>query len=484
MCDRSCSPALSSLQRFFPSLALAALFLLSLSRTSSAMAADTKAKPVAAPCTFSDAEFDTARDVHALDEYRNAVAQLLKQGDFAQLDCIADAARAGKTRFSGGGWKLRNIYMGVSEPRPGHPTQEEWKQHFDLMERWRKQNPHSITQPIALAESYVRYGWAARGPGYADDVSNSGWKLFAERVAKGKAILEENADLANRCPDWYLAMQLVAQGQGWNIPQARALYEKAIAFEPGYQYYYRVLAEYLQPKWSGEEGDAARFAEEAANEAGGENGDILYFYIADVIVCACGDPEFSHFSWERAQKGFAALEKKYGPSMVFVNSYALMASKSKAMVEADSAFQRIGIEWDESKWMTEDFFKSERDIAAQMAPFDAKARVFRAEAVANMKSAEGRAYLAAFEPKFAAFERACLNDAKGDTSKFDFLVQIGEKGTIEDGHPDKNPNAFSQCLMKDLYAVYIKKETPFPAPPKVPFRVIFEVDPTTLSAAK
>jgi hypothetical protein len=458
----------------------AALFLLLLSHATNAAAADDKAKA----CTFSDTEFDTVADVHALDEYRDAVAQLLKRGEFAQLDCLADAARAGKTRFSGGAWKLRNIYIGLAEPRPGHPTQEDWSQHFELMERWGKQNPHSIAARIALAESYVRYGWDARGRGYSDSVSDSGWRLMGERVARAKAILEENADLAGKCPDWYIAMQMVAQGQSWELPEARALYEKAAAFEPGYQYYYRMFADYLQPKWSGEEGDAARFAEDAANKVGGDAGDILYFWIADTIVCACQDPEFTHFSWARAQKGFTALEKKYGASMVFVNSYALMATKSDDWIAADPAFKRIGGEWDHDKWVTEDFFKSERDTASHFAPYQVKARAFRAEAETNMRSAQGQAYRVVFDPKFAVFERACVNEAKGDTSKFEFLVQVGENGAVEDAHPEKQPNAFALCMMKEMYAAYVKKETPFPPPPKVPYRMILEIDPTTLDAAK
>jgi len=460
-------------------LAAAAFFLLLVSNTTNAAAADNQGKA----CTFSDADFDTAADVHALDEYRDAIAQLLKQGEFAQLDCLADAARAGKTRFSGGAWKLRNIYTGLDEPRPGHPTQEDWSRHFELMQQWQKQNPHSITARIALAESYVSWGWDARGTGYSESVSDSGWKLMADRVAKAKAALDANSDLAGKCPDWYIAMQLVAQAQSWDLARARALYERAVAFEPAYQYYYRIFAEYLQPKWEGQEGAAARFAEEAANKVGGEAGDILYYWIADTIVCACQDPEFSHFSWTRAQKGFAAMENKYGPSMVFVNSYALMAAKSDDMIAADPAFKRIGDEWDKDKWVTEVFFKSERDIATQMAPLQMKAHAFRAEAEANVKSPEGQAYRAAFDPKFVVYERACVSEAKGDTAKFDFLVQIGENGTIEDGHPDKQPTAFAMCLMKNLYDAYVKKETPFPPPPKAPYRLLLEIDPTTLSAA-
>jgi hypothetical protein len=474
-----------SLRRGFGTVAVggATLLLLLLVQAPKA-GADDKAKATAARCTLSDADFDTAADVHALDEYRDAIAQLLKQGDFAQLDCLADAARAGKTRFSGGAWKLRNIYIGLEEPRPGHPTQEDWSQHFELLERWQKQNPSSITVPIALAESYVRYGWDARGGGFADSVSESGWKLMAERAAKARAILEEKAELAKKCPDWYLAMQMVAQAQSWDLAQVRALFEKAAAFEPGYQYYYRTLADYLQPKWSGEEGDAAEFAEEAANRVGGDDGDILYFWIADAIVCGCQDPVYTHFSWPRAQKGFTAMEKKYGSSMLFVNSYALMATNSDDMVAADPAFKRIGDEWDKDRWGTEDSFKGQRDIAAQLAPMQAKARAFHAEAEANMKSAEGRAYRVAFDPKLAVFEQPCVSEINGDPSKFELLVEVGERGAANEAHTEKRPTGFAMCVMKGIYAAYVKKETPFPRPPKVPFRMILEIDPTTLSAAK
>jgi hypothetical protein len=39
------------------------------------------------------------------------------------------------------------------------------------------------------------------------------------------------------------------------------------------------------------------------------------------------------------------------------------------------------------------------------------------------------------------------------------------------------------CLMKTLYESYVKKETPFPAPPKEEYKMILEIDPTTLNAA-
>ena len=449
----------------------------------SASANDKPGKPAAKACQFSDAEFDTATDVHALDEYKDAIGQLLKGEEFDELECLADAARTGKTRFSGGGWKLRNIYIGLQSPRPGHPTQEDWRHHFELIEQWQAKKPNSITVPIVLAESYVQYGWDARGSGYSNDVSQSGWKLFGERLAKAKEILDQAAEHGVKCPDWYVAMQLVAQGQGWEVPEADALFQKAEKFESGYQYYHRVQANILLPKWSGEEGDAAKFAEETANRISGEEGDIRYFQIADAVVCGCQDPEFGHFSWPRLKKGYAAIEKKYGPSMHNVNAFALMASKSNDWVAAEPAFQQIGDNWDKDLWITHEFFAGEKQIAGQTAQLQARARSVRKEAEENMATAQGKTYRADVDQKLAGYEQTCVKQAAAGEQKFELLVLVGKDGGVQDAHTEQMPSSVGMCLMKALYDTSVKKETPLSPPPHDSYWLVIEVDPATRAAS-
>jgi hypothetical protein len=464
-------------------VAAIATLLLTFSHAAHAAATDEKGPSASPPCGFSDAEFDTTTDVRALEEYRDAIAQLLKQEKFAELDCLADATRTGKTRFPGGAWKLRNIYGGLETPRPGHPTEEDWRQHLDLVERWMSRNPHSITATIALSESYTNYGWSARGDGFADSVSESGWKLLGERLAKAKAILDEHAALATKCPEWYVAMQKVVEGQSWPRAQAEDLLQRAIAFEPDFQYYYRTYGSYLLPKWNGQDGDATRFAEDTANRVGGEAGDILYFQIAEAIVCGCQEQEFDHFSWPRLQSGFAAFEKKYGVSMLSVNSFALMAVKSQDWVAADAAFKRIGDNWSEDKWSTEAFFKQNRDTAAQAAPMQIRARAHRKEAEANMQTPEGAAYRKDLEQKLAAFEDSCVKESNGDQHKFELFVQVGKDGSATNAETQQRPDTFGVCMLRALYLSYTRKETPFSTPPRAAYWVVLEVDPATLAAS-
>jgi hypothetical protein len=446
-----------------------------------AAATDKPQQPTTQACAFSDTAFDPASDVHALDNFYNAVSRLLKEERFAELDCVADAARAGKTRFSGGAWKLRQFYVGLETPRPGHPTQEDWRHHLDLVERWKSNNPHSVTAPIVLAESYVSYAWDARGDGFSDSVSDSGWKLFSDRVAKAKTILDQSAPA--KCPDWYVAMQQVARGQNWDLPQVSALLQQAIAFEPGYQYYYRIHGEYLQPKWIGEEGDPARFAEESANHLEGDAGDILYFQIAEAILCACNESEFGHFSWPRLQKGFTALEKQYGTSMISVNSFALMASKSSDWVAADPAFKRIGDNWKEDLWTSEAWFKQNRDTAAGAAPMQVRARATRKQAEENMLTPEGQAYRKELEQTLASYVQSCLKESNGDAHKFDFFLQVGKNGSAENAQTETPPDHVAFCLMRTLYVSYTNKQTPLPVPPHDDYWVLVKLDPATLASS-
>jgi hypothetical protein len=481
--DRSFQPLTAAVR-----VAGIAVLLLTLSHRAGAGVVDEKKSAAAQPCTvsdaaFADAQFDTTTDIRALDEYRDAVAQLLKHEKFGELDCLADAARAGKTRFPGGTWKLHYIYLGLMEPRPGHPTEEDWQQHMQLMERWGQSNPHSVTQTIALAESYIGYGWSARGSSASDGVSESGWKLFGERVAQAKAILDAGAELADQCPEWYIAMHQVAQGQNWGAALDGALIQQAVAFEPSYQYFYQVRAAYLLPKWSGEDGDASRFAEDSANRVGGDAGDILYFQMGVEIVCRCQEPEFNHFSWPRLQKGFAAAEKKQGVSLRVVNWFALMAMQSQDWVAADAAFKRLGDGWSEDVWGSEAYFKQIRDTAAQVAPMQLRARADQKEAEGNMQTPAGAAYRKQVEPKLTSFEQACLKDASGDVHKADLYLKIGKDGSVENAETLKPPDAFTVCVMRALYLSYTQKQAPFAPPPQPSYWLVVEVDPATLAAS-
>lgn len=310
----------------------------------------------------------------------------------------------------------------------GHLSQQDWKDHLKLVQSWVAATPNSITARVVLAQAYIDYAWDARGVETGDTVTNSGWKLFGQRLEQAKATLDEASALARKCPEWYYAMQSVALGQGWDRRKVEELVERAIASEPGYYYYYRAHAYSLMPQWNGEDGDAAKFAEQSADRVGGDAGDILYFQVGAKIVCACNEPEFGRLSWPRLQKGYGLLEKQYGVSLANLNRLALMATKSKDSVVADSAFKRIGDSWDKQAWTTEVYFNQNKTWATQIAPAEARSRGILQEAAANLQSEGGAQYQKNMEQAMLPLMRQCAQSSNDDQGKFELVVQVAKDG--------------------------------------------------------
>jgi hypothetical protein len=201
------------------------------------------------------------------------------------------------------------------------------------------------------------------------------------------------------------------------------------------------------------------------------------------LVCGCQDPEFGHFSWPRLQKGYAALEKKYGVSLRNVNAFALMASKSNDWVAAEPAFKQIGDNWDKDVWITREFFDGQKQIAVATAQLQLRARTVWKEAEENVVSPQGGAYRADVEQKLASYEQACVKQASGGGQKFELLVLVGKDGGVQDAHTEQMPTPVALCMMKALYDSGVKKETPISPPPHDSYWLIVEVDPSTIAAS-
>jgi hypothetical protein len=418
---------------------------------------------------------DDNQSVKAIPGYSDAIGTLLEQERFKELDCIADQARASKARFSGGIWKLAMFYNGLSEPKL-HPTSEDWQRHLDSLDRWVAANPDSITARIALAESYQSFAWDARGNGFSNTVSESGWRLFGERTAKARQILEDATKLPNKCPEWFLAMQRVGQQQSWSVQELNELLKQATAFEPSYYHFYRSHAELLLPKWFGEVGDSERFAEQVADQIGGEAGDILYAQIASRLICGCGEEDAAtRLSWPRIQRGFAAIEKKYGMSYTNLNSFAFIAIAYNDSEVANKLFPRIGDQRNEERWQ-EGYFQQSKEWAAQMAQIEEKRRSSKVLALASMATPAAVNYSKLLEPKVLELMKECQKDSRADSAPFKLVLLVDEQGVVRYGFPDP-VTATGGCV------VYYSSKTSMPPAPSKDVWVMFDLNPKTSSVA-
>lgn len=430
------------------------------SRSSSAFPVAAKSAPKPSACAVSDPGIDEGSDLTAVMVYKAAIRQLFRENKFADLDCIADNVRSGKSRFAGGRWKLNVLYWAIEEPE-GHATEEDWKAHLKILNHWVAAKPRSITARIALADAYTSYAWNARGSGYSDTVTESGWKLFAQRIGKAKEILEQASKLSDKCPQWYAVMQKVALAEGWDLDKATALLEQAVASEPDYYYYYRNHANYLKPQWNGAEGDAETFARQAADRVGGAKGDILYFQIANELICHCGvETNLKLMSWKRIQKGVAELEKQNGSSDTNLNLLAYMAIKENDAVVAHNLFSRLSDNWDEDTWKTRRYFNYCKDWAEQTAAY---------------LGTPGQQIFQAAQTNFADAIQQCAQTGDGDVTKFALFLTLQANGIV-DGVTPLPQTKVGLCLMK-------LKGEPLPAPPYAPYTFKLNIDPAAVIRA-
>jgi hypothetical protein len=320
------------------------------------------AEPMASAADADNADLSDTE----LRDFRVSLLGLFNSGRYADLDTLAEQLQQQRSRFKGGAWRLHVLFGTLSSPGSATATDAAWNAHIAKLERWAQSSAASPTPRIALAQTYLRYAWKARGHGYANTVTPEGWALFQERVQSARSTLEQSAALAENSPHWYLEMQGVALDQQWDRAAFDALAARALAHEPGYQYFAISESNYLLPKWYGQRGDTEAYAAQVADRIGGGEGDAVYFQIAAAINC-CNRTQASALSWARVLQGFAALESLYGSTNRERNVMAYLALRGGDAATAQQLFARIGNDWSESVWKTKAAFDAARSSAADTA---------------------------------------------------------------------------------------------------------------------
>jgi hypothetical protein len=282
---------------------------------------------------------------------------------FDELDRMADQFRRTKRRTAGGGWRLRGFYSALDANTKGLPDAA-MEEHLKHIEHWIAARPESMTARVAMADGLHRWAWNARGGGVASTVTPAMAKLFFAREERAQKVLEDAKKLPTMCPQWYSEMMTVGLAQGWEHAKMQALFDEAMQFEPGYLYFYRDYANYLLPKWEGQDGDAEKFAQVTADKVGGEMGDLIYFEVAKVVIKrGNGGMPTGEMDWERIKRGGYALDRLYGQSRGTTNQFALMAYEYKDAAAAAPLFNAIGDRWSPSVWKTLTYYQNARQWA-------------------------------------------------------------------------------------------------------------------------
>lgn len=415
-------------------------------------------------------EVVSAMELATPEQYAQGVRDLLTKGDFAKLDVVAQYARANKTRFVGGGWKLFTFYGAIC-PDCARGTAQQNEALIERLKKWVGQNPNSVTARIALANAYHDYAWQARGDKSSDQVDVEAWKPFRERIALAQRTLEEASQLDEKCPQWYASMERVGRSAGWDLARLHELVNSAKAMEPTYFYVYQEYAYALQPKWMGQEGDSERFADQIASLIGDRDGAEVYFKIAADMYCGhCnGSPKtFALMSWKRIQDGYSVIKQRYGVSDFVMNEMALMAVDANDSASALNLFMQIGDRWDKDIWGTEANYQLARSKAMEPPEYIKSAWADSGRKQSEKDKQYQARVLAQFQKLSASAMQRCEASVKDDSQKFFVAMRLGQNGATISSRAWP-PTRFSECLLPKIPKYYL-------APPSDGYWVFFPVN--------
>ena len=255
--------------------------------------------------------------------------------DYDKLDELAVKLRSSKDYYADGTWKLSELYyaLAVSNNIYGmemfsHIPDKPYEDRIAELRDWVTAKSDSITARLALANVQIDYAWNARGGGYADTVTDEGWRLLDKRLSEAARTLSEAKDMSEKCPwYWYEKMRLTG-GMQFSRDQFDDIFNQAIVYEPNFAAYYTIRANFLLPRWYGSQGEWESDLAKSADNIGADDGDMLY---AQVVWRLNRFTSFdnifqeNNLAWPRVKKGFEVLEKRYPNALAVKNEAAYLA---------------------------------------------------------------------------------------------------------------------------------------------------------------
>jgi WD40 repeat protein len=295
----------------------------------------------------------------------------------AEVEAELDRLRANRKERPEASDELVSWYERLASP--SFTQSRNYADHIAELTKWREESPQSPTPLIALARSNTEYAWEARGSGYASTVTEDGGKLFAERIATARELLEKAIELGAKDGEAYASLITVGMAQGWPLSESQTVLGAGRKLDPLYYRLYTAMAVNLLPRWNGEPGEVEKLAIKTATELGGDDGLEACGRIAASIDCLdrtliyWGDFD----SQQLAAAGRVLIDRHpkwpycvaYGARFAWIGDDRETAQKARALLK--------GTEIDLKVWGLESRLKEfERWCDSPVQPDESKAQVW------------------------------------------------------------------------------------------------------------
>jgi hypothetical protein len=238
-----------------------------------------------------------------------------------------------------------------------------WRVHREKAMRWRQQMPESVLSAMVLATIHARQAWQYRGQGFANTVSEEGWKGFHRHQKASVDALQAVRLAGMKDPNWRWSMLNSLAQQ--DVDQYKALVKDSLAAFPQSYDLYFVVANYMLPQWGGSMEQISEFADYAVERTRAKDGNALYARIFWGIEYGLPNGYLKNSSptWTKVRAGFEDLIRQY-PAAWNMNAYARMACAAEDKVALKSILQRIGEHIDVASWDNRAHYVNCRQLAA------------------------------------------------------------------------------------------------------------------------
>ena len=136
--------------------------------------------------------------------------------------------------------------------------------HFDAQEKLFKavekaDKVHPWMKKMVEGCYYDALGWKLRGSGYANTVTEEGWRGFKENIEKAANCLTKAWELDRTVPYAAAQMIYVVNSGAESQLSPRDWFDRAVQTRMDYDPAYRFLVHHLLPQWSGSHGEMYQF---------------------------------------------------------------------------------------------------------------------------------------------------------------------------------------------------------------------------------
>ena len=238
------------------------------------------------------------------------------------------------------------------------------------LKSWLRKYSSSHFANACLGQVYIDYAWEARGPGFANTVTEEGARLFKDRLLTAKEYLEKAYSLDQSDPSVPADLIQVAIGLGLERKEMERQFQNAVLADPtDHDAYFKKL-NYLEPKWYGSEEEMFSFAREAVRKAPPNSMIPMVLIAAHVKMSAYLEQDKSYFKnpnvWKEMKEAYQKTIKSFPEAMFIHNRFAKTAYLAGDYEVAREEFKRIGDVWRKEVWgKKETFEEAKREVLAK-----------------------------------------------------------------------------------------------------------------------